>query len=72
MRPSKESFRAAKSLAETKGYDIVKYEEAREDCVIYYVGHSYDAGCTIGYPFFVIVDTAFNARFTGHEEVWGW
>lgn len=72
MTPSKETFSAAKKLADKKGYDRVVFDEAREECIIYNVGFKSDAGLTIGYPFFIIVDEKLNARFAGHEEVWGW
>lgn len=72
MRPTKEAFQAAKTLAETEGYDYIVFDKARKDCIIYSVSRTSDAGAIIGYPVFVIVDNNLSARFAGYKEVWDW
>lgn len=55
MRPTKETFRIAKEAALAKGWDFIKFDEAKDDCVIYQIASKAVFGTVSGIMQFVLV-----------------
>ena len=68
IKPTQETFLAAKTFAIEHGHDEVIYEEVLGDEVAYYVHDRELDGACAGFPLYILVDKDLNCRFSSWEE----